>query len=279
MNEYERWLKDRELQQAAMGRVNPPTQRPATVEGDVLVPTLQAAAVGICGGLVSSTVVLLFGFGTSGWARVALAGKALGAGFVFSLAFCMIVFIGQHRRWITEPLNIIRDRLDALLDLVYGRRPDELNEPGYVVIHPHMPQLPATIDHEVKSIEPSTDAATKRLYDFIIRVWPGGNVSRRAVMDLGFSRRTWERYVGGRRGHEGEESGRGILDRAGVVIKTTSGWEIGAPLDQALQITDPLAAYSNAKARLVAGRDGLGQAGPTQKTGIPARPGGVGDGA
>jgi hypothetical protein len=73
MNEYERWLRDRELQQAAMGRVNPPAQRPATVEGDVLAPTLQALAVGICGGLVAGTVVLLFGFRSSGWTRLALA--------------------------------------------------------------------------------------------------------------------------------------------------------------------------------------------------------------
>jgi hypothetical protein len=60
------------------------------------------------------------------------------------------------------------------------------------------------------------------------------------------------------RGKEGQESGRGLLDRAGCVEKTGNGWEIVASLGDALSVTDASKSYAESKAALVVGRDGLG---------------------
>ena len=70
------------------------------------------------------------------------------------------------------------------------------------------------------------DPEIEELYRFVTTVWPTGKVGREHCRDLGFMRSEWERMVGGRRGEEGSESGRGLLDRAGVVRRTRSGWEL-----------------------------------------------------
>jgi hypothetical protein len=257
-NEYQRWLREREIEQAAVRGVQAPPQQRATIESDVAVPTLQALAIGAVGGLAAGTVTLLVSFGSQGWGRLWLAGQVCAGGFVFVLTGCTVAFVLEHRRWIREPLDILWERLQAALSVAHGR-PDDVDDPSYVVVRGHTPaMLPETIDHEVKTIEPPVDRETKRLYDFIIRVWPTGKISRRHCGSLGFSRKTWEKYVGGQRGKAGQESGRGLLDRAGVVAKGPNGWEIVATLEAALQVTDKLAEYAAAKAQLVAGRDGLG---------------------
>ena len=54
--------------------------------------------------------------------------------------------------------------------------------------------------------------------------------------------------------------------------KTSNGWEIAAPLSDALTITDALREYSEAMAQLVTGRDGLGRDGTTQAVGSESQP-------
>jgi hypothetical protein len=179
----------------------------------------------------------------------------LGTVFVFLLLACVLAFVLQHRRTVKDPLDLLWKRLD----LAQGSsQPPPEQEPSYVVVRPHMPQLVPSLDHEVKEIGPVKDPATEQLYRFITRVWPTGKVTRRHCGELGFSRKTWEKYVGGVRGQEGQESGRGLLARAGVVAKGPNGWEIVAPLDAALRVTDALASYADENAQLVVGRDGLG---------------------
>jgi len=138
--------------------------------------------------------------------------------------------------------------------LVEPEEPDITRLP---VIRGHTPAgrlLPSGIDLEVHSLEPTVDPQIKALYEFLVRVWPTGNVARDHCIDLGFGRAEWERYVGGQRGREGEESGRGLLDRAGYVYKDASGhWQIApeATLEVVLGMNEDLAAYARKRARLV----------------------------
>ena len=88
-NEYQRWLREQEIEQAAMRGVQAPPQQRATIESDVAVPTLQALVIGTVGGLAAGTATLLVGFGVQGWGRLWLSGKVCGGGFVFVLAGCI----------------------------------------------------------------------------------------------------------------------------------------------------------------------------------------------
>lgn len=116
---------------------------------------------------------------------------------------------------------------------------------------PHRTITTAT-EASICSIEPEADPEIRELYEFITRVWPAGSVSRETCRELGFGRATWERLVGGQRGKAGQESGRGLLDRAGVVYQDRSGsWQIGVSLEQALSIHPALAAYARQRAELV----------------------------
>ena len=270
MNNYEQWLRERRLEQDAVRGLHAPTPQRATIEGDVLVPTLQALAIGGAVGLAVGVGVLLFApavFDLHGGDLWAWAGRVAAGGFVFTLAGAVVRFILDNRRVVTEPLDLLWERLA----LATPSPPPDQDE-KWRVIRPRTPQLEATVDHEVKSIEPDVDPDIKRLYNFITRVWPGGNVSRSACNSLGFSRKTWEKMVGGQRGKAGLESGRGILDRAGCVRKTSAGWEIAATLEQALTFNDELSKYAQAKSQLVqlgqAGQDRTGQ----DASGILSRP-------
>ena len=257
-----------------------PSQR-STIESDVIVPVLQALAIGVVGGLALGTGTMLIGFGRAGWARLGLAATVGSAGTVFVLAMATIrMVLDHHAASVVDPLRMAWERLLLAMDRHHARSDDE--EPAYVITRGYTPNaLPATVDHQVRAITPQVDRATERLYEFIIGTWPKGpSVSRRQCAREGFSRKTWERYVGGMRGMEGQESGRGLLDRAGVVESTSSGWTICAPLGDALSITGPLQAYAEAKASIVVGRDGLGMGRDKRGVGKVAQPGrgrGIGD--
>ena len=257
-NAYKEWLQEREMESAALRGVHAPQPQKPTIESDVLVPLLQGAAIALASSLASGTAVLLFGFGRRGWALWELSGQVAGGAFVFLLCGCVVKFVLDHHRSTRDPYDLARERVEAARGS--RARPDpEEDDPPYVIMRPARPALPATVNQVVESIEPAVDPATRRLYEFVIRTWPGGpSISRRKCADLGFSRKTWEKYVGGQRGREGQESGRGLLARAGAVRQGANGWEIVTPLSDALAITDALKAYAESKAALVVGRDGLG---------------------
>lgn len=141
---------------------------------------------------------------------------------------------------------------------------EEECEAPWRVLRPYGAQrgrpLLAAPDMAVRSLFPEVDAQTQALYEFITRVWPTGNVSRDHCIALGFGRAQWERYVGGQRGKEGLETGRGILERAGLVYRDEKGyWNItpGATLEAAYRVTEGVEQYAGAMARLVrVGQDG-----------------------
>lgn len=232
------------------GRGLPLHPQRMSIESDVWVPLLQALCIAIAVALVAFALTLwLADEHLTGWARFGRAGLWFAGTFVGAFAATIVTFISQHRAQMVEPLGMLRDLIDAMLP---GKNED-LPEPQYMVIRPrsNRPLLPATLDQEVRPVEPQVDPDSKELYDFITRIWPTGKVTREHCNMYGFTRAVWEKLVGGRRGYEGQESGRGVLDRAGVVRQTAAGWEICAPMNEALTITAPLEAYAQAKAQLV----------------------------
>jgi len=267
-NEYARWMREREAAQRAAQGIRIEPQR-ATLEGDVVVPVLQAAAIGLAAGLAVGVGVLLIGFGREGWARWGLAGQVAGCGCVAALAVCTVVFIIEHRRTIRDPLDISWERLDMLRPRG-GTPPPAMDEAPWRVVRGFTPSLPAQVETTVQAIEPEARPEIRELYEFIAAAWPVGSVSRASCRNLGFGRAQWERLVGGVRGREGQESARGLLDRAGVVRRTRSGWEICAGLQDALAINAELLAYAEAKSSLVQlgreGADGMGRPGGAART-------------
>jgi len=255
--DFQRWRAEQRHAEAMSKGIETPAPARATVESDVVVPVLQAVAVAGAVGLGGGGFALLFG------AALATAGRIAGGGFLLGLCGAVILFIFQHRAILTTPARVQWQKL-ALAQ----PSPTPRDDPPAMVIRPLQRRslaLPATLDHQVESIEPDVEPEIVELYQFITRTWPTSNVSRAHCRGLGFTRSTWERYVGGRRGKAGQESARGLLDRAGAVEKTPNGWEIVAPLDQALAINDDLHAYAEAKAQLVRpGRAGPDRTGHTR---------------
>ena len=247
--DFERWLKERELEAKSMRGFNPPQPQRASVESDVLVPVLQSLAIGTVGGLAAGTLTVLVGFGQPGWARWMLAGKVCAGGFVFALAGCTTVFILDHHRVsVVEPIKMAWERIWAAMG---AARPRPEDEPTPLVLRGYAKEIPANVAHEIKSIEPDVDPKVKEMYDFITSMWPTDDVTQANCKDRGWSRKYWDKYIGGQRTKRGLESGRGILDRAGVVRKDGGKWVIVAPLNEALAINDDLLRYAEAKARLV----------------------------
>jgi len=260
---------ERQRQAAELAKgLHPTPPARATVEGDVVVPVLQAVAVAGAMGLGGGGFALLFG---ASWT---MAGQLAGGGFLAGLCGCVLLFVFQHRAILTTPSRVMWQQ-QALLQP--SPAPEE--EPEWRVIRPYRgrPALAATtLDHTVQALGPEVASEIEELYTFLCRVWPTGNVSRAHCRGLGFTRATWERLVGGRRGKGGQESGRGLLDRAGAVENTPNGWEIACPLDQALTINEQLLSYAEARAELVRpGRDRTGQDGTATPPGT-GRPTGRG---
>jgi len=170
--------------------------------------------------------------------------------FIVWGAVTVLVFAYAAWGW-GGPRRIEKLRQTVIEELVEVPTQQEKKPP--IVIHGKgVPALLGSgLNVDVEGIEPAVDPEIEELYRFIVGVWPGGSVSREACRELGFGRATWERLVGGQRGKEGMESGRGLLDRAGCVRSTSSGWEICATLEEALGINRALRAYAEGKAEMV----------------------------
>lgn len=244
-DEYRTWLRERELEQRGLRDTYPIRPRASTIKGDVAVPTLQAFAIGSA--LATVIAGLLSIIGTS-WQASLRWGAGAG---LFAFGVAIVVFILQHRAVLIDPMRMAWEKLD-LARMVKPRPTDEWQAP--MVLNPYQ-VLPAggTLDTQIKSIEPDAPEKIKELCEFIATMWPVGDVTQAACREKGFTRKYWDRYVGGsrRRRDVGKESARGILDRAGVVHKDGNKWAICAPLNEALAINDGLLAYANAKAKMV----------------------------
>ena len=252
-NAYQEWQRERESELAALRGISSPQPQRASLESDVIVPVLQALAIALVGGLALGTGAVLIGFGQHGWARWAMAGQVAGGAFVFILAGAVVKLIVDHHASTRDPYIQAQKRIDAAKDKG-SARPDPDAEPNYVIMRaPARPALAATLDHEIETVIPQTDPATEQLYRFIVDAWRADDVTQSGCMGRGWRRRDWDRMVGGsrRRADLGNESGRGLLDRAGLVRKDGGKWEIVASLDQALTITDDLASYAEARASVV----------------------------
>ena len=255
MNEFDRWLAEQKLHSERQHEAQMPQVPKLTVASDVGVPLLQALAVGgvsaVCGGG-------LVGLIWHTWPGALTCAGIFGLG---SFALCTVGFILEHRSVYTGPIRLAFLKFNAS----QPETPPTV-ETDWKTIHPYhkpIPLLPdAIMEHSSPAFadgEPETDDETRLLYDFVSIVWPTGKVSREHCRQLGYTRSTWEHYVGGVRGKTGE-SARGLLDRAGVVRKTSAGdWEINAPVGAALGWNKELRAYAKAMKAYRDGRDRTGQ--------------------
>lgn len=154
------------------------------------------------------------------------------------------------------------ERIARPVQVFTQARPEEPRPPMVLNRYNEPPMLPASsMDVEIDPLVADAAPELMELYNFITRLWPTGDISRNNARQHGFDRTVWERLVSGVRGKEGMESGRGHLDRAGVVVHTGKGWQIAASLDQAYAINPDLLAYAQARAEIVTGRDGQDRTG------------------
>ena len=147
----------------------------------------------VLGGFALAVVLALSIGGAVGVVKRDLPAAATVAGIVFFTVWAgatVLLFVYAAGGW-GGPLRI--ERMKQPVEVVEVVEPPK--EEPWRVIRPRSPRLTATVDHQVKAIEPDVDPDIKRVYGFVTRVWPGGNVSRSACRGLGFSRRTWEKMV------------------------------------------------------------------------------------
>lgn len=145
------------------------------------------------------------------------------------------------------------ERIATPVHVVTQARPEEPRPPLVIRGYGEPPMLPAgmSADMEIDPLVQDAPPELMEMYNFITCLWPTGDISRNNARKHGFDRTVWERLVGGVRGQEDRESGRGILDRAGIVTRTGQGWKIAASLDQAYAINADLLAYAQARAEIV----------------------------
>jgi len=212
----------------------------------------------LCGGLMLGAVLGLAAgglakLGGKTWPAAAQVGGRVA--LVVLAATTAGVFLYALLGW-AGPARLARLQQPRIEKVVEEREEEE--EPPWVVqrpwrrLHP-APQIPARLQIEAASIEPPVRREIRELYRFIITMWPTGDITQANCRAKGFTRRYWDRYIGGSRAESklGTESGRGILDRAGVIRKDGNTWVIAAPLDVALQINEELWEYAQARARMV----------------------------
>jgi len=212
----------------------------------------------LCGGLMLGAVLGVAAgglqlLGGKPWRDAAQTGGRVA--LVVLAATTVGVFLYALLGW-AGPARLARLQQPRVEQIAEQREEEE--EPPWVVQRPWkrlnpVPQLPARLQIEARSIEPPARREIRELYRFIITMWPTGDITQANCRAKGFTRRYWDRYIGGSRAESklGTESGRGILDRAGVIRKSGGAWVIAAPLDQALQINDELWAYAQARAKMV----------------------------
>ena len=241
-----------------------------SIKTSVAVPVLQAVAIGAAIGVLVGGLALLF---DAAWL---LAGKVAAAGLLVGTSGTVVLFVFQERSIRATPALVARQQLAPPPAL-----PPEQDAEPWRVIRPYRPRptlASATVEHRVQAIEPDAPAHIRQLHQFVCDCWDGGtgSLSRDACRKHGYTRRDWERWVGGKRGAAGE-SGRGILDRAGVVERTSTGWQWadGVTLQDVFSVSPELLEYASARARLVSGRrdrtSGTGQDRHVTTSGRPGR--------
>ena len=205
----------------------------SVLQEQVGVPTLQALA--ISGGVLATCATLTCLCGGS-----LLLALKVGAG-VAVCSFCLLEthFILQHRRSVTEPLDQYWWELQATRP-----RPQEEHRPP-IILNRRTASKNAAVEAADVPVTPELD----ELYRFICSTWSGGDLSRSACRDRGWTRKYWERYVNG-----GRERDRGILDTAGLIRKQGQSWVVDVSLEEALSISPALRLYAESKARTVGGR-------------------------
>lgn len=257
MSEFQQWREEQKHRDQAARGIQAPASPAQTITSAVAVPALQAGLVGVAIAVLGGGLALLFG---AGWL---LAGKVAIGAWLVGTSGSTVYFVLQERAIHITPALAIRAKM-ALAEPAPMPEPEDV----WRTIRPYHPRLAATVaEQTVAAIEPETDSATRELHQFICDTWDGGqgNLSRAACRQRGHQRAEWERLVGGRRHRAGSESGRGILDRAGVIEQMSSGWQwrAGVTLQDVFNITPELARYADARARMVQGRrdrtDGTGQ--------------------
>jgi hypothetical protein len=211
----------------------------------------------LCGGLMMGAVlgVAIGGLQLLGGKPVEDALRTGGRWALIVLAVTTVgVFVYALLGW-AGPARLARlkqPRVEEVLEV------QEQEEAPWIVQRPFKrlnpaPQLPAKLQVAAKSIEPPVRREITDLYRFITTMWPTNDITQANCRQHGFTRRYWDRFIGGSRAERdlGKESARGLLDRAGVIRKDGNAWVICAPLDQALQISDELWQYAQARARMI----------------------------
>ena len=218
---------------------------PITVVSGVVVPCLQALAAGTLIAVALGITVRLFG---TSWAR---AGVWALCALVWITAVFGACFIGQERAVHVTPSWVARQRV--LLNRPMEREEPE-EEPWRVIrARPQRPMLGLeTLDHAAPVVGPQARPEIEEAYRFVTALWPKGDISQATVCER-FSRRLWDRYIGGsrRKRDKGKESARGLLDRAGLIRKEGGRWVIDSTLEEALSWNPELKAYAEAKAQIV----------------------------
>jgi hypothetical protein len=178
------------------------------------------------------------------------------AGVVWFVALGLVtvfVFLYAMQEW-AGPRQA--ERQERLRQEVIEIIPDDLERPPAMVLRPlsRRPMLPApSFDHTIETITPAVDPEIDHLYRFVIDAWQHNDVTQSGCMARGWRRKDWDKFIGGsrRRADLGKESRRGLLDRAGIVVKDGNKWTTCATLEQALSINDELHRYASEKSKMV----------------------------
>ena len=243
-NDYRNWLREREIDNAALRGVHLPQPRESTLKGDVAVPALQAVVIGLALDGVVTGILLICDIE---WAQAWRWGAGIG---LCAFGLTVVVFIvNHHGANVVDPIKLAYKRFEQAKPT---ERPQPEDEPWRVIRGFGGPKaIPARVHTEVKSIEPAVNPEIKEMHDFITTMWPTGDITQANCQRRRWSRKYWDKYIGGKRTKRGQESGRGLLDRAGVIRKDGGKWVIAVPLNEALAINDELLSYAQAKAEMV----------------------------
>lgn len=219
----------------------------------------------LCGGLALAVVTALSvggctALGTGDWTTT---GRTAGGWFFVTWPVSTIgIFLYAMWGW-GGPMRLERARREVI-EIDPG--PDDRDEwEPPLILRPFggrrrlpgaLPALPAQVvdvERDAEQVAPRASREVEQLYRFVTMMWPLGDVTQAGCARAGYSRRWWDKYVGGSRSRKliGTEQARGYLDRAGVVCKDSNKWVICADLAQALSINDELRAYAEAMSQVV----------------------------
>jgi len=230
--------------------------RPVTLPGvnEHLVVYVGWAVVGGIGlgGVVGLGVMGLAGLAGAGWPGAGIWGGAVGCGLLVVVP--LVTYFYAMTGW-KGPGRIAEIEQGGWGEDA-GETPAVQEEEPWRVIRPQlgrgpMSLLPARVEKGVERAGPSARREIEDLCRFISVMWPTGDITQANCERMGFTRRWWDRYIGGSRAKRkrGTESGRGLLDRAGVIEKEGGRWAICSTLEEALSWNNELREYADALAR------------------------------